>query len=80
MSFWILHTFRSVGTYSCASIINESFTNLDFRFKAILKSTSKDCKKKLFEQIVQKNLIKSKDNKDASVIMVTDYLKKYFQI
>ena len=63
-----------------ASIINESFTNLDFRFKAILKSTSKDCKKKLFEQIVQKNLIKSKDNKDASVIMVTDYLKKYFQI
>ena len=63
-----------------ASIINESFTNLDGSFKDILKSTSKDCKKKLFEQIVQKNLIKSKDNKDASVIMVTDYLKKYFQI
>ena len=63
-----------------ASIINESFTNLDGSFKDILKSTSKDCKKKVFEQIVQKNLIKSKENKDASVIMVTDYLKKYFQI
>ena len=65
-----------------ASIINESFTNLHGSFKDILKSTSKDCKKKLFEEIVGKKLITSTniEHKDASVIMVTDYLKKYFQI